>query len=834
MGSQVVWDRSLDFLSPSPCGDPVMDGAGDQPRFDRLRELFLRAVDLPRENRDDFLRREAAGDSALEAAIRELLRAVDVGESVVRDLVDEIRQFAERERSPAPPSFDPLPDAVEARFYEALLGTDAARTTYGRVTALVSAERQHANALQQRADYFRSRQFLGDDGAELLDRLSRIWSPERHAQRFEHVSTLGEGGFGTVTVVRDRLLGRKVARKTLRPKWGSALHLVAPELCHRFLDEAQVAAQLQHPGVPLLHDIGVTPFGVPFFTMRLVRGETLEAVIAKHHHGDPAWPRDRVLRLLLDVANAVDYAHGERVLHRDLKTLNVIIGRFGETCVLDWGLSRAHRVESARSAGVVIDRVAHLLTTRAGSPGFTAPEQWEGESHAGCDVFSVGAMLHVVLFGLPPPRMTRSSSYRLPPCERRADRALFNVCERAIAADPLRRFRSMGEFRERLGSCVVGSTRGGIWQRLRSAWHRVLPDANASPQNSADVGWHAMRPALADLSLVRPAELDPDQSQHADDADLWSRLDVVRALGVSHAHFGSADHLLGVGGMARVTKHLDSRLGRMVAIKCAIGKIDEYGGLGLTKRFLDEPQIAAQLDHPSVLSPHDIGVRSDGLLFVVQPFVRASDLYQFIAKRGPEGWLASCRLLLQAARALAHAHERGVIHRDVKPQNILLGEHADAYLGDWGLATLHHTVDRRDSEAIAVQRGADFDAAGRRNDNLGLETPGSIVGTPTYMAPETADGGGLTPSADVFGLGCSLFQALTGRTRLTPGRQVSAVEVLQETRNTPHPKVASVNPRAPRRVAAVCDRAVEFNPAYRFQNAGEFALALENALARDR
>lgn len=882
-----------------------MNTEPQEPPWSQIRTLFEAAADMPRDQRESLVRREAGDRPALAAAVLALLREADAAGST-NDLVHELRLAATVDAAePSTRSFAPLPDEIEARFYTALLGGDPAGVD-ARVADVCMDAPPLAPAVMQRLQYFRSSEFLGADGEDLLRRIRKVWSGARHTERHQHVRDLGEGGFGTVSVLRDRVLGRKVACKTLRSRWGTALHLVPPEIGHRFLDELQVAAQLLHPSIPLVHDVGVTPAGVPFFTMRLILGQTLADVLQRSARGDPAWPRHRLLRVLLDVADAVDYAHGQNVVHRDLKPLNVLVGRFGESCVLDWGLSHARRLESSRrpAAGVAVDRIARLWSARGGSPGFTAPEQWDGEVHPASDVYSIGAILHVLLYGVPPPvRLARDAQYTLPPAQERQDRRLVAVCERALAPDMRRRSRTMREFREALAACVAAPARPPLWRRIMAAW-RPRPPARGTARSEmpaaegADRAWEALRPESAQLSLAhRPASIalatpgtqtssvsmprdgDEPSPRHA---GVRRRLEVVRRLGVASGCF-EPRRKIGAGGMSEVWLCRDARLGRDVAIKFsrhptaaswAGGKAAEWlrnlapgsfaseddsssvaTELSIIARSLDEPQISGQLDHPALLAPHDVGVDAAGRFFLVMPFVSAGTLHEQARALGAGSWRKTCGLLLQAARGLAHAHERNVLHRDVKPTNIFVGAHGDAHLADWGLALVLGPATPSDSDATHVQRGEDFDYGGRRAATVPDETPGTIVGTPAYMSPEQARGEVIGPTSDVFSLGATLFELLTGSTRFryeaiiprnsgAPLDQRESWTALFDNRNTramletiqihQHPSVASCHPRAPRLVAAVCDRAVQSDPKLRFRDAGEFALALEGALARSQ
>ena len=161
--------------------------------------------------------------------------------------------------------------------------------------------------------------------------------------RYDDLGLIGMGGMGEVRRVRDRRLGRQLALKTL--------HLPAlnrPALVARFLEEAQATAQLQHPGIVPIHDLGTLPDGRLWFTMKEVTGQTFGQVIAEVHAPsdarreptDSGWTLRRLVDALHQVCEAVGYAHSRGVVHRDLKPDNIMVGSHGEVLVLDWGLAK--------------------------------------------------------------------------------------------------------------------------------------------------------------------------------------------------------------------------------------------------------------------------------------------------------------------------------------------------------------------------------------------------------------------------------------------------------------------------------------------------------------
>ncbi len=249
--------------------------------------------------------------------------------------------------------------------------------------------------------------------AELPARVGRLFdpaAPEAGAateSRYQRLSLHGAGGIGQVWLARDTELGRDVALKQLRPETAQDAASRA-----RFLEEARVTGQLEHPNIVPVHDLVRPADGSqPYYIMRFVKGRTLSAAVAAYHD-NPQAGRIELLGLMnafLAVCNALAFAHSRGVLHRDLKGQNVILGEFGEVNVLDWGLAR--RMGDRETANALVPAADGPGPTPTlpgqvlGTPGYMAPEQAAGrtdEIDARTDVYGLGAILYEVLTGRPP------------------------------------------------------------------------------------------------------------------------------------------------------------------------------------------------------------------------------------------------------------------------------------------------------------------------------------------------------------------------------------------------------------------------------------------------
>jgi tetratricopeptide (TPR) repeat protein/tRNA A-37 threonylcarbamoyl transferase component Bud32 len=298
---------------------------------------------------------------------------------------------------------------------------------------------------------------------------------------YEILGEIGHGGMGGVLRVHDPDLDRDLAVKVLLDR-----HDERPEMERRFLEEARISGRLEHPGVPPVHELGRTADGRPFFAMKLIRGQTLAELLRQRP--DPAAELPRFLAVFEQVAQTVAFAHAHGVIHRDLKPANVMVGKFGEVQVMDWGLAKilAERnrpdTEGVAAPGSVFQPSAEGLSrdgTVLGTPAYMAPEQARGQVEKldeRTDVFGLGAILCEILTGGPPfPRgkasvLIRRSARgevgealaRLDGCG--ADAELVALARACLAAEAADRPGDAGEVAAR-----VTAYRAGVEQRLRQA-----------------------------------------------------------------------------------------------------------------------------------------------------------------------------------------------------------------------------------------------------------------------------------------------------------------------------------------------------------------------------
>ncbi len=290
--------------------------------------------------------------------------------------------------------------------------------------------------------------------------------------RYHFGSKLGEGGMGVVHLAEDRNLGRHVAIKSIHPERCEAGRLA------RFVAEARITAQLEHPGIVPVHDLFISADGDVYYTMKRVQGQSLGEILEALRSGDPATlVRNNVnhlLGLFRSACQAVAYAHTRRVVHRDLKPANIMIGDFGEVLVMDWGVARLLDDAPEELRAVLEDGASVLMTAdgaMVGSPAYMAPESLRGVAGAvgpEADVFSLGVLLYELLTLTRPFRADNvarllyiaATEEPEPPSQRAPDREIpaevEAVCLRALSKDPADRYADAGELMADLEGYLEG------------------------------------------------------------------------------------------------------------------------------------------------------------------------------------------------------------------------------------------------------------------------------------------------------------------------------------------------------------------------------------------
>lgn len=298
--------------------------------------------------------------------------------------------------------------------------------------------------------------------------------------RYQIIRDFAEGGLGKISIAIDRDFHREVAVKEIKPTASKT-----PDAVGRFRTEAKVTGSLEHPGIVPVYSLGENPDGQPQYVMRLIRGKTLKQAIQDFHEKFSNKRRTeeynlelrKLLRALISVCDALDYAHSRGVVHRDVKPANIMLGRFGETLVVDWGIAKL-KAERAKPLQKEESLVSHATQDNSnetsqgslvGTPNYMSPEQARGDIPLigpATDVYSVGATLFTILTGEIPHAGTSradvlkrilSGDIKQPrDFDKRIPQALNAICRKAMAREIDARYSKPGELAADLERWLAG------------------------------------------------------------------------------------------------------------------------------------------------------------------------------------------------------------------------------------------------------------------------------------------------------------------------------------------------------------------------------------------
>jgi tetratricopeptide (TPR) repeat protein/tRNA A-37 threonylcarbamoyl transferase component Bud32 len=552
-----------------------------------------------------------------------------------------------------------------------------------------------------------------------------VGSTADDGQRFRLLRPHARGGLGIVFVALDCELHREVALKQIHEE-----HADDPVSRQRFLLEAEVTGGLEHPGIVPVYSLGTYRDGRPYYAMRFVRGDSLKEAIERFH-GDESLKTEpgrrslefqKLLRRFLDICNAVGYAHSRGVLHRDIKPGNVIVGRYGETLVVDWGLAKATgRSEPGSGERTLAPSSASgsaetLPGSALGTPAYMGPEQARGElDRLGpqSDVYSLGATLYCLLTGKPPLEGDAGDVLRkaqdgnvLPPRARdpSIDRALEAVCLKAMALEPEDRYASchaLAEDVERwLADEPVAAWREPFGRRALR-WAR----RNRTPVAAAAV---ALIAGVLGLSAVAAVQARSNRQLKA------AKQGIEKALGKSEESRRQAEAVSKflVDAFRSPDPSLDGRQIKVAdLLDRAVAQLDD--------QFAGDPRISAELLDAVGRTYIGLGLYPEA--------VRVHKRAWAVCKRvlGPEH-PDTIRSMTNLARAhaLAYRTAEGIplLEQALRLQKATLGsDHPDTLESMGHLAEAYYYAGRR-SEAIALLE----QALKLKKDELGPGHPSTL------------------------------------------------------------------------------------------------------------
>jgi len=591
-------------------------------------------------------------------------------------------------------------------------------------------------------------------------------------------------------------------------------HIRDSSFLARFFDEARVQAQLHHSGVAQVLDASTDENGEPYTVVEYVEGRSLGEVRQRATQTGigMSWPV--VIAIGVELAQALAHVHARAaadgsplgIVHRDLSPQNVMVGYGGEIKLIDFGTARAQNRRCHTVTGVVFAK-----------PGYIAPEVARQEVGDGrIDIYALGVILWELCSGRKfltgdPMRHLDDSAAGKVVLPRVAESChgpalLDAILGKLTHNDPESRYKDASQVAAALGELLatappVAPGERGVRARIAGLMRGLWPDEPFTSRAEfarllADARKLLGARALESITpVIQPAPVGT-RDESADPQCLEGT--PYRLL-----------RPLGGGSSSIVWEGEHTELGQRVAIKMLLA--DQAKSPVALERFRREARILATLAHPELVRVLDFGTTRDGRAFLAMEFCEGETLDSRIL-RGAIPWRQAVQIAIHAADALESVHAAGLVHCDFKPQNVVVDGSGSVKILDFGVARASSAVSCRSIAAAEVTRGF------------------SIVGTPEYMAPEQASGDAVDARADVYALGCVLYEMLTGT---CPFDGASPVVVLgKHLREVPvPPRVRSPAQRIPASVDAVVLRALEKNPKSRYGTVVEMRSALARTLS---
>ena len=614
---------------------------------------------------------------------------------------------------------------------------------------------------------------------------------------------LARGGMGDVYLAATT--GIEGAERPIVVKTVRRDHIHDGSFLARFLDEARVQSQLNHPGVAQVVEASTDENGEPYTVVEYVEGRSLADVRhrAVQVGARIGWPE--AVGMAIEMGQALAHVHERSstdgsplgIVHRDLSPQNVMVGYAGELKLIDFGTARGHNRRCHTVAGVVFAK-----------PGYVAPEvarQQVGDGRI--DAYAMGVMLWELCAGK---RLlsgdaqkhledVAAATFDIPLLSgsRGIPKELDTIIQKLCANEPDDRYPSASHAAldlARVLSTAPASTGGerGVRARIASLMGTLWPH---EPARSRAEFAKLLKQARA---LRRDPETPPSE-RSLQLAAASMPFDPAVLAGTSY-RLGKK---IGEGSSGEVYEAEHTELGRRYAVK--VLSAAHTAASDAVERFRREARAIASLSHPNLVRLHDFGKSLDGRVFLVMELLEGKTLDAHAGSKAL-GWRESTRLAIQVCRALEAAHAAGLVHRDLKPQNLFLTSEGELKLLDFGVAMA--LADTVDSETR--QKGF------------------AVFGTPEYMAPEQVAGEQVDGRCDIYALGCVLYELVTGS---RPFEGSPVVVMGKQLRESPMPpRAARPEAMLPPEMETVILKALQKSKDDRFVTALAMREALENAL----
>lgn len=560
------------------------------------------------------------------------------------------------------------------------------------------------------------------------------------------------------------------------------LHSVEDQGVHRrFLDEAKVVVRLNHANLVQVFDAGAVDEEY-YLAMELVEGKDLRAVWNRCAQLHRRIPVDVAIFVIREILRGLEYAHDAfslDLVHRDISPPNLLVGYRGEVKLTDFGLAKSAIKREMTSPGVVFGRYSYL-----------APEQAKGmPADRRTDVYACGIVLWELLTGRQLfPSSGRSHQQALTSVRNPKVKAPSSlvpgipdgfdaVVLRALAKNPKERYQAAGELRaalsKALGSHFPGCDADRVGEFMRDIFAREYRLEGRDVAALSQKDFSGLRSAAAHTSAISISDAvvvegEGTGTMKLRDSEIIELDDAKRSWGTAQNVRDAAkswvgkivgrryrlEGIIGIGGMGAVYRAKHLALGKTFALKILHRVYTRDADI--VTRFQREARAASQTGHPNIIDILDIGTTDEQDVYFVMELLEGRTLAEVAATEGPMAVRRVIHIARQICRALAAAHEVGIIHRDLKSENIVLVSRG------------------KDPDFVKV---LDFGICKTASSDADRSSPGVVMGSPDYMAPEQGAGVEATVASDIYAVGCIVYEMLAGR---LPFRGRNAIDVLMQ------------------------------------------------------
>ena len=596
----------------------------------------------------------------------------------------------------------------------------------------------------------------------------------------------------------------------------------------RFLDEAKVVVRLNHANLVTVFDAGRVD-QEHYLAMELVEGKDLRAVWNRCAQLHRRIPVDFALHVARELARGLAYVHdamGLNLVHRDISPPNILVGYNGPVKITDFGLAKHAIKREMTSPGVVFGRYSYLSPEQArGLPADRRTDIYAGgiilwEMLTGRQLFPQDGRDATILRKLRKPDIPAPSSI-VPGIPDGVDEVVL----RALAVERDERYQNAEELREELSALLARHFPRTDVDRVAAFMKEIFArEVKLEGQDYAAFAREDFSPVRAlarnDTETISVSEAIELELEEIEPVDHDGGNEEERILAAAEARVGItlADRyrlskLLSCGGMGAVYRAVHQDLGTTYAVKI----IHPHYGADpeIISRFRREARAATQTGHPNIVDVIEVGTTPRGDTYSVMELLHGRELRRVIEEEGAMDPARAVNIARQMCNALAAAHEAGIIHRDLKSANIVLIERAG------------------ESDFVKV---LDFGICKHFDDDSTLKTtPGLVMGSPDYMAPEQAAGAPADVKSDIYAVGTILFEMLTGR---LPFEGRNAIDVLMQKGGRRAPSIAEyqagVNAPLEELVARCLNRSLDERPDSMRELEGALAKAIDGRAEAER